>query len=702
MAANKLSLESADKIKAAIMQQQANDIYKIYLKWSYEVGDMANKYAMKKTKSAPLTARYYRELERMIKRTANEVSKEIEGLITKNMYQMSIGLVENQLFWLESMGFPSSGLTMMFANVPKEAVQALLTGTVYKSGWSLSKRIWTDNQNTLKEIYKVMAGGLAQNKGIYEIAKDLEKYVSPSAAKSWNLRAKDGKYIYKRKIDYNAQRLARTLVQHTYQQTLLETTKDNPFVKKYIWLSNGSRVCPICAARNGTEYYAKDLPLDHPNGMCVIQPVIDGNMSARVANWVKNPHGTYPTIDKFAEKYGYKYIAPVKQAVQNKATQTVINKTAQAASKINNPVVNKTVQDVLLQAGHKLKDPMYKYLDLKDIKSSYDIEMMFGKFGNSLQDWKKKMPKEILDIIKDLKKKEGLTWEKWYNKYIYDRGLKKPPKTPKKPKVPKTQQAASGGNINAENILQYGPDGKPIKEVEGALPRVHYMENYDKIYDRTKFNYQDYLDEYYRQIKSGEEIDLEDKAYKWLNNLPQSERDGVYTYSGGAYENMNRYLRGQEPYQMYPDATEQAQKALLRNKTDKEYIMRRETSYDLMRDYGIDVTPQNKDKIIGAIVRDRAFHSATPYDGKFPEQSIKYIIKVPKGTSGGYIKNISQFRSEKEFLLPQNVRMVIHDVEFNQYGRPVRYYVEIIDTGIVDAPQSKGLAGNLNKFGKLK
>ena len=58
-----------------------------------------------------------------------------------------------------------------------------------------------------------------ENCSYYEIAKDLESYVRPNARLPWNLRMADGKKIYKKQIDYNAQRLARTLVQHGYQQS---------------------------------------------------------------------------------------------------------------------------------------------------------------------------------------------------------------------------------------------------------------------------------------------------------------------------------------------------------------------------------------------------------------------------------------------------------------------------------------------------
>ena len=48
------------------------------------------------------------------------------------------------------------------SSVPDDVVRNLLTGQIYDSGWSLSSRIWGDNENTLKDIYQVMAKGLTE------------------------------------------------------------------------------------------------------------------------------------------------------------------------------------------------------------------------------------------------------------------------------------------------------------------------------------------------------------------------------------------------------------------------------------------------------------------------------------------------------------------------------------------------------------
>lgn len=319
MAGNKLIFKNAEEARNAIMASQKKEIAKLYEDWADEIGERAKYYSHKSTASAPVSERYYRELQKQLRQTSQEVSNEIYKKIKSNIYTVADAVVSDNVKWLESFGFSSDGLNAAFSYVPHEIVQNLVTGQIYDSGWSLSSRIWGDNEQTLKDIYQVMAKGLAENKPIYEIAKDLESYVRPSAKLPWNLRMADGKKIYKKQVDYNAQRLARTLVQHGYQQSFIATTQKNPFITEYIWRSNGSRACELCMSRDGQHYKKDELPMDHPNGMCTMEPVVADDMIDQLADWFNSPDGTYPEIDKFAEKLGYEPISKriVKENVKS-------------------------------------------------------------------------------------------------------------------------------------------------------------------------------------------------------------------------------------------------------------------------------------------------------------------------------------------------------------------------------------------------
>lgn len=82
-------------------------------------------------------------------------------------------------------------------------------------------------------------------------------------------------------------------------------TKNNPFVEDYVWHSNGSRACELCQDRDGRHFAKDDLPMDHPNGMCVMEPTVADNIADQIADWFNSPDGTYPEIDEFAKEFGY-------------------------------------------------------------------------------------------------------------------------------------------------------------------------------------------------------------------------------------------------------------------------------------------------------------------------------------------------------------------------------------------------------------
>ena len=162
----------------------------------------------------------------------------------------------------------------MFSKIPKAAMDEILFGTAYKDCKGLSERIWQYTKRFDKDIDYIISEGIANKKTTYEISKDLEKYVNPNAAKDW-----DWKKVYpnsRKKVDYNAQRLARTAVNHAFQQAQKRSCEKNPYVEGIRWLSAGihGRTCQLCKDRDGQLFKIKDVPLDHPNGLCTTIPDI--------------------------------------------------------------------------------------------------------------------------------------------------------------------------------------------------------------------------------------------------------------------------------------------------------------------------------------------------------------------------------------------------------------------------------------------
>lgn len=302
---NKLIFKDAWEVRDQIDNAQRKKIAGLYKDWADELEAKAKKFDAKSTLSAPMSAMNARELKNLLIAQSNAISQEVDQLIRRDMYVVADAVVKNNVKWLEGLGFGGTHLEGAFANVPTTVVENLVSGKVYQGGWSLSQRIWGDNEDTLSKLYEIVGAGRAQNLSTYEITKQLEQYVRPGAKKQWNLKTKDGKRIYPKQVDYNAQRLARTLSQHAYQQSFIATIAKNPMIPKVIWWANGSRVCKICLSLHGQKFDKDKVPLDHPNGMCVLIPDVNDNIEQQIADWVNAPDGTFPDMDEFAKSFGY-------------------------------------------------------------------------------------------------------------------------------------------------------------------------------------------------------------------------------------------------------------------------------------------------------------------------------------------------------------------------------------------------------------
>ena len=289
-------LRSAEKLRLKLTKTQQKEITRMYRRISRNINKQLA--GLPNTTTGHLRKIYLERLQQQINEELTALGRDVQSLIQTNMAAVAGAAVDDSLALLSKMGFPIQGA---FSSVPSDVVKSLLTGQVYDGRWYLSRSIWNSTTKAKKDINAIIAEGIAQNKSTYDIAKDLEKYVNPSAKKDW---AWSKVYPGTNKVvDYNAQRLARTMVSHAYQQAFVRTTKPNPFVTKYKWLaSNSNRVCELCNSRDGVLFEKDDLPMDHPNGMCTFTAVIDQSMTDiadRLADWALGKPD--PELDTFAQ-----------------------------------------------------------------------------------------------------------------------------------------------------------------------------------------------------------------------------------------------------------------------------------------------------------------------------------------------------------------------------------------------------------------
>lgn len=304
----RLCQEAQDK-KLNLAKKQEQQIKQIH-------NEMYKNLSKKLNKVNPdsLTKRYLDELQKELAKEIKIIHTKVEKVIKKNT-EKSTNLANNvQLdFFMQinekySLNMKDT-FSSMFSKIPKAAMHEILHGTAYKDCKGLSERIWQYTKKFDKDIDYIVTEGIANKKTVYEIAKDLEIYVNPKASKPW-----EWSNVYpnaSEKVDYNAQRLARTAVNHAFQQAQKRSCEKNPYVTGIRWVSAGihGRTCPVCSNRDGQLFKVNEVPLDHPNGLCTTIPEMPMTLEGigiELREWI---HGARNLkLDKWFDEYGEEFI----------------------------------------------------------------------------------------------------------------------------------------------------------------------------------------------------------------------------------------------------------------------------------------------------------------------------------------------------------------------------------------------------------
>ena len=635
MPANTDIFKYATAVRDSVTKEQQEYIESAYKKWSDDVLKQAEYYGKLTTGSSTVSQTYYQQLYKQMQAQSKEIANGIYTSIVDGMAKVSDAVVNDAVDWASSFGISKKGLDAAFSHIPQSTVNSLITGSVYgKPGsWSLSAAIWGDNEKTLKDIYSIVSQGVAMQMPIEEMAKKLSKYVSPTKQLSWT--GQKGMRIYKHAVDYNAQRLARTLVQHTYQQSFVAATKDNPFVLEYVWLSNGPRVCPICADRDGARFKKDKLPLDHPNGMCTMEPVVDDKMVDKLANWVNDPDGTYPEIDAFASKFGYD------------------------ASKMPK-------------------------MTLADIKKQYGSSQY--KSPNA---WYKKLPKDVQQTVSQIHQASGKKWTQWYQNEIMDQSLKKAVKKTTKSTTKKVAEktvdknviknTTSNGSLLDRLLAKFkNQTTDKMLQLEGKELSSLTKTQLETLKQYTGSGYETF-NAYLRKKAAGEAYngylskDIIDKLEDAVEAFSKIKTKEDYVLRRGTDSNdiVYTFLNGDK------------------SMIDKMQNLIYAVEEDLFG-HGDKVDEAKLQEHIGEInslVKGQAgsfssFTSTSSDWGKGFTKDVEYVIDAPKGTAGTSIMSISSYgTNEGEFLLAPGTKVICEKVEAARDGHKkaiIRVFIKVI------------------------
>lgn len=286
----------ARKKRLEITRSQEKELRGLYEEIARELENSLKRYSPQ-----TLTYRWLGDYAKALRRESKTLYQTVEKKVSSSVLETAGAVAEaEQKFYAKVCPALSQRFSDVFSSIPVKIAEELMSGGIYRNFSGLSERIWQYEKQFSRDIQTIISRGILAQKPAYNLAKDLESYLRPEAKKPWNWG-----HVYpgvSRQVDYSAQRLARTAVTHAYQLSLERATKDNPFVDGYRWhSSNGGRVCPLCRERDGQLYEKGSLPLDHPNGMCVVTAEISKSyeeIGRELGDWAAGRNQD-PTLDRW-------------------------------------------------------------------------------------------------------------------------------------------------------------------------------------------------------------------------------------------------------------------------------------------------------------------------------------------------------------------------------------------------------------------
>ena len=185
----------------------------------------------------------------------------------------------------------------------KEIVEQMIKGQIYKDGMGLDSRLWHSVNASGQKIEDAITSCLARGIGSAEASKTIAQFAK-TGHHTWDkkkIREKLGsKYAEKYGtggLDYEALRLMRTTTTHMAQLSAINSHKVNPYSNAVIYHIGhaGSRTCAMCKERNGKKFKLEEVPLDHPNGLCWLEPFIsvDGKNPASLSDLMDDMNNYY-------------------------------------------------------------------------------------------------------------------------------------------------------------------------------------------------------------------------------------------------------------------------------------------------------------------------------------------------------------------------------------------------------------------------
>lgn len=260
-----------------LTKKQQQQIIQVYKKAYMDTINRGIKNAYGDSKAVKnLTAAYsqqiYDELLKVVMKYNSQAAKDLSDT-NKQMMQLLMGDGYQQI---------KDQVDKLVDIVNADTVEQLIRGKVYEDRKGLDKRLWSCTNTSGDKIEDAVASCMAEGMSAADMAENLKEFAM-GGHHTWSrnkIREKLGSGYarkYSSGLDYESLRLARTTITHQAQIETINTKRVNPYMGGVKWHSNheAGRTCDLCNSRDGHIFIVdkEDIPLDHPNGACWLEPV---------------------------------------------------------------------------------------------------------------------------------------------------------------------------------------------------------------------------------------------------------------------------------------------------------------------------------------------------------------------------------------------------------------------------------------------
>ena len=224
---------------------------------------------------------YLKKLHNIVVANIRDMQGDLKKIITDNINTSSEIASSVDYAYYEAITNDTALLTTfnsMVLATREQTVKKLIQGSFYKKKTRLNERLWINSNKNIKSIDIAIKTNILKGANARELAKNLEKYVNPKH----RIEIKTDAVGFNKDISYNASRLARTSITHSFYFDTVTNAMNNPLNLGIKWELSPSHsmrmhgktdVCDDYANQNnyglGTGVFPpEEIPLPHCNCLC--------------------------------------------------------------------------------------------------------------------------------------------------------------------------------------------------------------------------------------------------------------------------------------------------------------------------------------------------------------------------------------------------------------------------------------------------